>query len=514
MKIGIGLPVALGAAAVLAATIVALPRPTGSNAWAAPTDPGPVLPTVIGMTLGNPSYWSAEWAFDDPIQSTMGLKFIDSAGRWQDFTDQLRTDAGGHPVGVPSGTKLAVMIQSGSERVRTGKFACRISKGWSIRPLGNGWQLGGGAPDFTITITDPHPPNGVALLLTATKDTDLTTLACRPDGAPPGRVFYPPFLDDIGPYRVLRFMDWQRINSAPMRRWSERATPASLSQAGPQGVAIEHIVSLANTARADPWINLPLDADPDYYRELATFVRDHLSPDRRVYVELSNEVWNTAFAQGKAAVERGRARYPDADPALASDFYYADRVREAMAVWSQAFAGQSRRLVRVLASQAANPRRAERALSHNDTWRSVDALATAPYFATNGNNVAGTGAARIDAVFAAGPGAVDEAISQARAAKAIARARGLRYISYEGGPGYVGYQPGLREDMEALNRDPRMHDLYLTFLKRWQAEIGDLFVAFDATSTPHGGSFGHRTWTGQPLADAPKARAIVDFVGQ
>lgn len=501
---------AIASAATLA-VVVAQPRLSPAGA-AAPAPTGPPPPTVIGINVGNPSYWSSEWAFDDIIQSTASFKFINAVGQWSNLTDQIPRDAQGHPIGVPAGTRLAVMVQSGSPRLPTGTFACRISPGWTVRAPGD-WQLAGSGTSFRVTVPQPVPRNGMILLLTAAKaGADLTELSCRPVGAPPARVFNPVFLADVAPYRVLRFMDWMRTNGAPLRRWGERPTPAAFSQAGDQGVAIEHIVALANAAHADPWINLPFDAEPDYYRRLALYVRDHLAPDRHVYVELSNEVWNTGFGQAKAAAERGRQRYPASDPTQASDFYYADRVREAMAVWTEVFGAQQARVVRVLASQAVNPRRAEQALSHNDTWRSVDALATAPYFGTAGADIqAPPGPARVDAIFAQGPRLVDEAIGYARAAKAVARAHGLRYIAYEGGPAFNSYRPDLQPDLLAVNKDPRIHDLYALFLKRWRAEIGDLFMAYDAVSTPSvGGSWGARTYTGQPLAEAPKARALVE----
>lgn len=473
---------------------------------------GPVAPTQLGMTLGSPSYWSAEWPFDDPIRSTAAVWFMTPAGQWQPLTNQVKTDAGGHPVDVPAGAKLIVFVQQGAPHQRTGKFDCTISPGWAIRPFGD-WQMSGTGPAFQMTVTQPASKASVVLLLTATRaNTALTELSCRPADAP-ARLFNPAFLAELRPFHVLRFMDWLRINNAPPRRWSDRPTPATFSQAGPGGVAIEHIVALANAAHADPWINLPLDADADYYRETALYVRDHLSPDRRVYVELSNEVWNLGFAQAKAATERGLQQYPGVPATQANDFYYADRVRAAMAVWSTVFAGQRQRLVRVLASQAVNPRRAEEALAHLDTWRSVDALATAPYFGAEAVNVvAPAGPARVDAIFAQGPQMVDHAIGYALAAKAVARAHGLRYISYEGGPAFSSYRPDLRADMLAVNNDPRMRDLYALYLRRWKAEVGDLLVLFDLVSTPSvGGSWGHRVYTGQPIEEAPKARAVEEF---
>ena len=151
-------------------------------------------------------------------------------------------------------------------------------------------------------------------------------------------------------------------------------------------------------------------------------------------------------------------------------------------------------------------------MSHLDTWRSVDALATAPYFGSDGANFAAApGRARIDAIFARGPQIVDEAIRYALAAKSVANKYGLRYGSYEGGPSFMSFRVDIREDMVAINSDPRMHDLYALFLRRWKAEIGDLFVSYNSVSGPSvGGNWGHRLYSGQPLADAPKARAITE----
>ena len=55
---------------------------------------------------------------------------------------------------------------------------------------------------------------------------------------------------------------------------------------------------------------------------VANKVRDHLSPDHRVYVELSNEVWNTGFTQAKAATERGLRAYPGIPATQANDLHW------------------------------------------------------------------------------------------------------------------------------------------------------------------------------------------------
>ena len=105
-------------------------------------------------------------------------------------------------------------------------------------------------------------------------------------------------------------MDSVRVNNAPKRIWADRTTPSSFTPGNPKGVRVEYMVALANTTGADRWFNMPFDADPGYYENFATHVRDHLDPKLKSYVEFSNEVWNDALQQGKAATQRGREFIP------------------------------------------------------------------------------------------------------------------------------------------------------------------------------------------------------------
>jgi hypothetical protein len=108
---------------------------------------------------------------------------------------------------------------------------------------------------------------------------------------------------------------------------------------------------------------------------------------------------------------------------------------------------------------------------------------------------------------------VNEAITHAINAKRVANKYKLPLVAYEAGPSFVGYQKEIAADMLAVDRDPRMYNLYTAFLKRWQTEVGGLIVLFSSVSTPGpGGHFGHQEYTGQPLSEAPKARAVRDFM--
>jgi hypothetical protein len=267
------------------------------------------------------------------------------------------------------------------------------------------------------------------------------------------------------------------------------------------------MVELANTQNAEPWFNMPLDASDDYYRNFAKYVHEHLLPQSKVYVEVSNEVWNRQFKQSKEATTRGLDIYPGVTPVTANDYFYADRVRAVMSIWSEVFRDRPSKLVRVLATQAGSVNRSSDALSHKDTAQSVDALAIAPYFGP-GREEAPEGKDVKAFALDEGPRFVDVAISKALASKTIADRFGLRLITYEGGPAYVSRNPAISLALKAAEQDPRMYDIYTEFLRRWHNEVGGLYVAFDSVSS----QFGHQLYTGQPLRDAPKMRALVNFI--
>jgi hypothetical protein len=105
---------------------------------------------------------------------------------------------------------------------------------------------------------------------------------------------------------VLRLMDFTQTNNNPVSTWSQRTQPSAATQtkvANPgdlvqeKGIAWEYAVELANTLGTSVWINVPAQADDNYIDNLATLLRDSLSPNLKIFVEYSNEVWNSGFNQ-------------------------------------------------------------------------------------------------------------------------------------------------------------------------------------------------------------------------
>ena len=96
-------------------------------------------------------------------------------------------------------------------------------------------------------------------------------------------------------FDVVRYMDVIGTNGSLEVEWSKRKLPTQLQG---EVMAWEYVIQLSNETGTDPWIIVPHQTDDNYVTELAKLFRDQLlDPDRKLYVEYSNEVWNYGFAQ-------------------------------------------------------------------------------------------------------------------------------------------------------------------------------------------------------------------------
>ena len=467
----------------------------------------PVPRMSVGMNLGMLNYWSQEFPFIDIIDGA-SIKVVDGQNEWQDAKGLISIAPGGYPMNVPIGTKLVVIIKSGGgDRLPTGSYDCTISPGWDVQASAVA-RMRSRRGGFVLEVMSAPAKGGLYFKLTPRgRQASLTDFSCRSVGERAKDIFNSAFLTDTRPFNVIRFMDWMKANKKHRMNWRERTTPESFSQAAIEGASVEYMVALANQVNADPWFTLPLQADEEYYRSFATYVRDNLRRDRKAYVEVSNEVWNRIFLQSKIAIAEGKRLYPEATDSEANDYFYADRIRAVMQIWMKVFKGHEARIIRVYATQVGSRQHPRVALSHKDTASFVDSMAVAPYFGPD-KGKPDRGADATEYLLTHGNEFVDAAIRRALVSKEVATQFGLPLISYEGGPDYVSFNPRLKEAFQRAEHDPRIYNIYKTFLRRWRDEVGGLYVAFDSVNQ----RFGHKLYTGQPLEQAPKMRALIDFI--
>jgi hypothetical protein len=152
-----------------------------------------------------------------------------------------------------------------------------------------------------------------------------------------GESYNPKWFNKIDDFRVLRTHGSQDTNFTSVTDWSqtiESKDSALWSRTG-QGVPYEVLVDIANDAKSDLWITIPHTANDDYIRKAATYIKDNLSKDLRVYVEYSNEYWTEIFFQHKYFNNLGKEKFGDAPFANAQA--YAVKAANVADIFSDVF---------------------------------------------------------------------------------------------------------------------------------------------------------------------------------
>jgi hypothetical protein len=321
------------------------------------------------------------------------------------------------------------------------------------------------------------------------------------------------YMAQLARFSTLRFMDWEHTNSADdvSKRWDDpapltwanRPTIHGKRCAGQIGMATsmpwERAIQLANLTGSDMWINVPMNASNDYVSNLARLIKKTLAVNLKVYVEYSNEVWNSGFvalnynkdAALAALAASTKTTKVDYDGKTAPTYqwvlayrYYAERSMQISELFRAEFPDQMMSRVRpVLAWRAAGG-----AGDVDDMFTFLSeaygklpsnyfyAYAGAPYY-NLGDKQAVDGLST-DAVLTAMEARMPNVPTsyQYERNAATAKKYGMDFISYEGGPDTMGN--GSLESKAAANRSPRMLDLCKTYLDDWAKLGGGLFMWF------------------------------------
>jgi len=379
-------------------------------------------------------------------------------------------------------------------------------------------------------------PGEYILSVTPDKGIYVRQLATDPDDPlrdvrliPPGFLdtyeaepFHPEFLARASQFKVLRFMDLQSTNNSPLVNWVDRPLLTNSRQSSERGVALEHLIHLANTLHADPWFCMPHMANDAYVQAFAQMVDEQLDPDLRAYVEYSNEVWNGGFEQAAYAQTKGMELGLSDNPFEAQLRYYARRSTEVFAIWDDVF-DDGDRLVRVLGSQAANPWVGTTIMDWENASEHADALAIAPYFGGPlglPDTQAEVASWSVDQLLAASAESMDTVLATAETSAMDAQSRGMVLIAYEAGQhlaavGNAVNNQALTDLFLAANRAPGMGALYSDYLDGWKATGGQLMVMFNYVDHyTKWGSWGLLEWQDQPVETAPKYQSTMSFVAE
>jgi hypothetical protein len=408
--------------------------------------------------------------------------------------------------------------------------------------------------DLRIVATDPrHTGNYLRNIKVVT--------AANEAAAKAGQIFNPVFLNLIRNFRALRFMDWFLTNNSTLSSWTDRPIPTNAFFGTSKGVPIEIAVQLANAVSADAWMNVPVMADDNFISQMAILVHSQLGSTQKIYVELSNEVWNSSFSQSKYAVDRGKALWPTRSSSR-GDFEYnrewfGMRTAQMCDIWRSVWRSDPR-LVCVIGAQAAWSFSATEALKC-PYWtqgapcsgHAIDAVAVAPYM---GGAVPSAWTSQPDgglaqlfqSLYSQNDPTMDDESFFSRILRGWSRsgttipAGGflaqdaawekdfitnlapykLPLLAYEGGQTFAnGSTDGLNNLYQAANRDPRMGQAYTQYFQQWKTGGGQLFMHYSdiGVESKYGswGALESIMQTTTPLSGAPpKWQAIQTFISE
>jgi hypothetical protein len=482
---------------------------------------------ALGINLAGPADWNTELPFVDVFRLSrtwisqrngagwgQGPKLeLDSKGWVQRLEPDcfaetpLCTIEGGH---YPSGEWTVLWDGDGQVELSKGK----VTLSGPGRMVVNLDSQGGG---FFLRLRRTNPADPVRHIRVLMPGFTAEAVAENP--------WHPTFLARWRGVTCVRFMDFQETNNSKQRRWSDRPRPDDATFTR-HGVPVELLCDLANRLQADAWFCLPHEADDEYVREFSKLVKTKLNPDRKVYLEYSNEVWNGQFEQNRYAAQQGQKLGLAQTAWEAAWRFTAQRSTEIFRLWEEGFGGRER-LIRVLPSQAGNSYVAQQIAGWKDTGRNADALAIAPYLSMNipkegkGLTAAEVASWSVDRFLDyAETNALPECIRWMTENRKVAAKHGLKLIAYEAGQHFVGVAGAENDEaltrlLLAANAHPRMADLYRKYYSAWEANDGDLLCHFSSVSQwSKWGSWGLLQFADDDPQKSPKFVATLGWAKQ
>ena len=496
----------------------------------------------LGLNLDSLADYTPSTVFLDVFQTARPWIPQDVVGGPWDNGHAVNTDTDGWITSLDAGQAVATLMMVGMEGIYpSGRYICLYEGAGTL-------EFGG---DATVAWTSPGRI-GVDITPTtaSTKLRIIETDALNPirnirlilpgfENTYEDQIFHPEFLASISDFDVLRFTKWGATVNSTVTTWSDRTTLNSFTQARQSGdnagVSFERMIDLCNKNLSDAWVSIPHLADDDFVTRTAELFRDRLDPRLRVYVEYSNEVWNSQFIAATYARDQGLALGLSTNNFEAQLRFFSQRSQEMFDLFETVFEADPDRFVRVAAGQGSNPWVGTTILDWDADLGAVDSstasgrfdfYATAPYFGGYlGNNPQAADTVNMtvtelldacdaDSLSVNGLGGSTEANAL------NATDRGISLIAYEGGQHLVGVGSAKDDDdltelfLEA-NRDNRMRQIYADDMRRWSTSGGGLFVAFSHISvySKHG-SWGILESQTQDTSTAPKWLGLMDWLAE
>lgn len=338
------------------------------------------------------------------------------------------------------------------------------------------------------------------------------------------------WIDKLEPFKKVRFMDWGSTNNwgtpdlyewdSPEKvDWDSRAQPDYYTFATSRGVPYEYMVQLMNEHEIDGWVCIPHRASDDYLEEMGSFFYENLDPERHLYVEYSNEIWNWIFDQthwlNKYGCEETGTSWPEG---------IVPYIQNALDKFSIAYQEDLDRLTRVVGTQAGWFDVSER-IVYNMEPSTFDAVSPTYYFSFNEDGDAELDdlgpAATVDDVARLVRDNMAEGFQYVKNIYTIADSLDKEFVFYEGGqhftPQPFGVEPTYGQALLDIQRAPVMYDLYNEWFDSLRTLVEDdpfllMNFSFIGNRSAQYGSWGILETMDQDLNEipAPKYEAVID----
>lgn len=544
----------------------ASPNPSGTPS------PSPIPSTTlnIGVNLASISYWDPQSMYADVTAETSGW-WADNTGLTQAQIQPFSVTIDNYPttdaqvlsnfVGYPTG----VYIVSFDHNVNT-----KVLIGWSESFKSAPQNQADSLPDsggilhttFSLQLNSGTPVMIFVHRVDPTKTSflikNLHILSPDASGS-----FRTPFLNKLAPFNVIRMMGMNNTNDAktsasaipdcPAKAWTDRTVSSNFSRSNNSqvfqapardGATYEEEIELANTLKKDLWINIPDCASDDFVTQLAALFHSQLNSTSKLYIEYSNETWNTGFGQWANIRDMSKSVTAIAalDDTTRVQVYTAYRLVQIMKIFQAAFSNRPKQIQGVLAGQIANVWTVSVGLDWlqlnvGDVKQWIQFLAGAPYIGPMSTdwssydtpmqayfhdsqsylqtknplwqmNAKADLATALDALFKTmGNYQIKNVNPWMASAKALQTKYGIPFIAYEGGQslvaawGSLANQTVIQPDgttktnqmvyyqfdpMHQAQSDPRMALAYDALLNGWKANFGsNLFMHLGFVNTPN-----------------------------
>lgn len=459
----------------------------------------------IGINLVGVTDWSTELVFTDAFrQSRWWISSnADGSGPW-DSQVTIPLNAQGYPLQIPYSDGIhspqlvkALMLWDIGEAEPLGQYRLKVEGSGEVR-----LQFGASGTfacpvDTMVAVTGP-----VCLQITQSFVNDpisnIDFVYPQYVNTYQTQTFTNELLDFVADFETIRFMDWERTNGSQVQEWSDRTPVDYYSQEMNTGVAWEYVIELANLTQKNVWINIPHKASDSYISQLAQLLHSQLNPNLKIYLEYSNEVWNSIFSQNSDCAAMAADLGFTGQPWERAWKYTAKRSADVFYMFETEFGG-SNNLVKLLPSQAANSWIAGQLVGFlNDTLYNphhvqADAIAIAPYFAGNvANDIANQNAQdtiTVETILGLMADAISYSSIWMNDNQSVADANGLGLVCYEGGQHLVAtgnYQNDttLTSKLIAANHHPALQDIYCDYLDTWYSNHPGLFCQFSSHGNP------------------------------